>query len=87
MPATADNTIKTVRGIITMEALNPKSLIEQFWPSAAEQLKDPKNFVSNLNPLVLGAIGVGLVGATVAAISFLVVKMKANPAGLVSKNI
>jgi hypothetical protein len=41
MPAISKQTISTIQGIITMEALDPEFLLEKIWPSAAEQLKNP----------------------------------------------
>ena len=75
MPATSNQMIKTIRGIITMEALDPKTLLERFWPAAAEYLKNPKNFIGNLNPIVLIAIAVGVVGVAVGGVSLIIKKM------------
>jgi hypothetical protein len=84
-PAMAKETINNIKGIITMEALNPQSLFEKFWPKAAEYMKNPANFISNINPIVLGAIGVVAVGSVVGAASYIIVKLKTSPDSRLSR--
>ena len=84
-PAIAKETIRNIKGIITMDALNPQKLLEMFWPSAADYMKDPKNLLANMNPIVLAAIGVGAVGAVTGTASYVIFKLKTSPDSRVSR--
>ena len=49
-PATALQVIKNIKGVITMEALNPQSLLDRFWPKIGAYLKNPDKILGNVNP-------------------------------------
>ena len=75
-PATALQVIKNIRGIITLEALNPQTLLDRFWPRAGNYLKNPDKFLGNVNPQVLLAVGLVCAGLAVAAVSVVVIKFR-----------
>jgi len=85
IPAVTKETVKSIKGIITIDVLNPKVLLKRFWPSAAASLSDSSKFVGNLNPQVLIAIGVLAAGAIIGGVTLVLKKAQADPNGSLNK--
>ena len=76
MPAVAKQTVKSLDGVIRMDAINPKDLLDKYAPKLSAYLNDPTKFLASLNPLVMIAVGVICIGMVVAVVSVLVTKAK-----------
>ena len=76
MPAVAKQTVKSLDGVIRMDALNPKTLLAKYAPKVSAYLNDPSKLLASLNPLVMIAVGIICVGAVVTVISVLATKAK-----------
>ena len=76
MPAIAKQTIKSLDGVLKLDAINPKQLAEKYSPRVAAYMSDPKRLISSLNPLLLIVICVIVMGAVVAVVSVCTTKLK-----------
>ena len=68
-----------------MDALDPKKLMEKFAPKMHAYFEDPSKLVGNLNPLVLIAFGVILLGAVVFLAALFTTKYKHKVPAVVLK--
>ena len=87
MPATCEQITKSIRGVLTIDALDPVKLIQKTKPALASKLLDPNSFFGNINPLVLGAIAVIAAGTLVAAGHFIVKKVTQSQDSRVKKAV
>ena len=76
MPAVAKQTVKSLDGVIRMDAINPKTLLAKYAPKVSAYLNDQNKLLASLNTLVMIAVGVLCVGAVVAVISVLATKAR-----------
>ena len=49
MPAIAKQTIKSLDGVLKLDAINPKQLAEKYSPRVAAYMSDPKRLIGYLN--------------------------------------
>ena len=76
MPAVAKQTVKSLDGVIRMDAINPKTLLSKYAPKVSAYLNDKNKLLASLNPFVIIAVGVICVGMVVAVISVIATKAK-----------
>ena len=76
MPAVAKQTVKSLDGVIRMDAINPKALLAKYAPKVSAYLNDPNKLLASLNPFVIIAVGVICVGMVIAVISVIATKAK-----------
>ena len=87
MPALAKQAVKSLDGVIRMDAINPKDLLGKYAPKVSAYLNDKKRLLASLNPMVMIAVGLICVGMVVAAISLLATKAKERLPAFVIKAI